>query len=811
MIKRALVLFLFFCFSIFAIAEIPRTISYQGILTDTETSEPLIGSVTLTVRLYTQAFCDDTDTENAIWEETHENVQLSNGVFNIVLGSINDLDEQTVSFDQPYCIGITIGDGTELPDRIPLTSSPYSLNPGEFPVPLHLRASVASQAIIEGNNISAAANSIGVQGIHETSGNYGILGHDDYGVYGYLNNDHFGLGAVYGKADNGNIGYLADQWYGVYSYHDDSENEAYLTSDEFAFWGKNPSGFTEFYASGDNIAGEGKQFSNTDLLMRLGRIATDEYGVYGEQFTVFPTMGYLAGSLAGAYGQSKYTHKTNYGCLACTGDLISRIGPDAIRSCGVFGYEADKDNWGYIAYKDAGVFGCHQNTQNKGWLGDSYAGVHGINENTGNYGYLASADAGAKGIGNDYGIVGFSSTGTGAYGKNETSGNFGYLGDDNYGVYGENGDNGNIGILADHSWGVFGEHGTSNNYGYLGDALYGVYGFYDENDNYGYLGSLENGAYGHYEPKDNYGILGCSDYGVFGFYDGAATDYVMYGNYGYLGSVNYGAYGKNEIHDNFGYLGGSSYGAYGEHASGNKGALGLIDKGVYGEATGGGFAIRGYNPNGTAVFGYIAGFSMGVYGKVISSNSNWGYLGGTTYAGSFGGNVYIGGNCNVSGVLTKGGGSFKIDHPLDPENKFLSHSFVESPDMMNVYNGNVVLDEKGEAWIELPEYFDVINRDFRYQLTCIGGFAQVYIAEEIHDNKFKVSGGKDGLKVSWQVTGIRKDPFAEKHRIIVEEEKAECEKGFYLHPDLYSQPETKQLEWGRDPELMRAIIEDNGK
>ncbi|MEM7390782.1 MAG: hypothetical protein AAF492_00420, partial [Verrucomicrobiota bacterium] len=52
---------------------------------------------------------------------------------------------------------------------------------------------------------------------------------------------------------------------------------------------------------------------------------------------------------------------------------------------------------------------------------------------------------------------------------------------------------------------------------------------------------------------------------------------------------------------------------------------------------------------------------------------------------------------HVSGTLSKSLGSFKIDHPLDPANKFLSHSFVESPDMMNVYNGNVRLDDDGEA------------------------------------------------------------------------------------------------------------------
>jgi hypothetical protein len=50
-------------------------------------------------------------------------------------------------------------------------------------------------------------------------------------------------------------------------------------------------------------------------------------------------------------------------------------------------------------------------------------------------------------------------------------------------------------------------------------------------------------------------------------------------------------------------------------------------------------------------------------------------------------------------------------------------------------------------------------KDFRYQLTCIGGSALVYISEEIKNNRFAIAGGKQGLKVSWQVTGIRKDPY----------------------------------------------------
>jgi hypothetical protein len=156
---------------------------------------------------------------------------------------------------------------------------------------------------------------------------------------------------------------------------------------------------------------------------------------------------------------------------------------------------------------------------------------------------------------------------------------------------------------------------------------------------------------------------------------------------------------------------------------------------------------------------------------------------------------YFQGNVAVSNTLFATTKSFKIDHPLDPEGKYLYHTSVESPDMKNVYDGVVTLDEHGEAWVELPEWFEALNRDFRYQLTCIGGFAPVYIAEKIQHNRFKIAGGKPGMKVSWQVTGIRHDPWAEAHRIPVEEVKPPQEQGTYLHPEVYGQPEEKSVDW----------------
>ena len=177
--------------------------------------------------------------------------------------------------------------------------------------------------------------------------------------------------------------------------------------------------------------------------------------------------------------------------------------------------------------------------------------------------------------------------------------------------------------------------------------------------------------------------------------------------------------------------------------------------------------------------------------------------------------------------MKKAGGSFKIDHPLDPANKYLSHSFVESPDMKNVYDGVVVLDRKGKAEINLPDWFGALNKDFRYQLTAIGAPGpNLYIAEEIseattsnygskssnknNNSRFRIAGGTSGMKVSWQITGIRKDPWANAHRIEVEEDKPDKERGYYLHPDVYGQPEENGISHllfpkDRREELARAV------
>ena len=154
--------------------------------------------------------------------------------------------------------------------------------------------------------------------------------------------------------------------------------------------------------------------------------------------------------------------------------------------------------------------------------------------------------------------------------------------------------------------------------------------------------------------------------------------------------------------------------------------------------------------------------------------------------------MHVFGDVDIVGSVSKGGGSFRIDHPLDPRNKLLYHSFVESPDMMNIYNGTVVTGGDGRATIELPDYFEALNQEFRYQLTVIGEDVPdvhfVRVTREVEGNSFSIKSTPGDLKVSWQVTGVRHDAWARKNRIPNTVEKTGDQRGKLVHPEAFGEP-----------------------
>jgi len=209
--------------------------------------------------------------------------------------------------------------------------------------------------------------------------------------------------------------------------------------------------------------------------------------------------------------------------------------------------------------------------------------------------------------------------------------------------------------------------------------------------------------------------------------------------------------------------------------------------GVYGQATGGGIGVHGqaFGSGGIGVYGTAPDSGgIGVYGRGTSSGSG--------YAGYFYGNVYVFGNFAATGTK-----SFKIDHPLDPANRYLYHFAQEAPEVQNVYNGVVTLDASGGAVVTLPEYFSALNTGpFRYQLTAIGApMPNLHVAQEIQGNTFRIAGGAPGQKVSWEVTAIRNDPYLRDYPAVAEVDKPANEKGSYLYPQGYGQPETMGVDY----------------
>jgi hypothetical protein len=151
------------------------------------------------------------------------------------------------------------------------------------------------------------------------------------------------------------------------------------------------------------------------------------------------------------------------------------------------------------------------------------------------------------------------------------------------------------------------------------------------------------------------------------------------------------------------------------------------------------------------------------------------YIAGDT---TFMGDLYVGGT--ISATMK----NFKINHPLDPENKILRHSSIESNEAKNIYDGIAELNRNGEARVTFPDYFEALNTNFRYQLTAIDGkpAPNLYVKKEIENNKFTIAGGTPFGRISWQVTGVRHDAYIRANPVIVEEDK---KIEGYIYPELY--------------------------
>jgi hypothetical protein len=336
-----------------------------------------------------------------------------------------------------------------------------------------------------------------------------------------------------------------------------------------------------------------------------------------------------------------------------------------------------------------------------------------------------------------------------------------------------------------------------------------------------------------------YGVVassspGANSAGVLGVNSGTGSNGVgVYGSQAGRGAGVYGTSAGNGVYGNssgqygagvFGYdL--YSNGVYGQ--GGEEGVSGYGGQdGVYGEGGGNSNGVRGQSDYGYGVFGIssrtaIFGHSLqgsappnaGVWGK--NDSSGFGVLaeshdGPGIYAdstngsaGYFEGPVYITGGCTGC----SGPSVLKIDDPLDPAHKYLNHASVVSPQMKDVYDGMVTTNARGFATVRLPGYFQALNRTFRYQLTVVGKThwdAKAAVWNEIAHNRFTIRTDQPNVKVSWQVTGVRHDRFAEAHptRVIVPKSKAD--QGKYVNPQVYGKPRSDGIGHHKPPRVPRT-------
>jgi trimeric autotransporter adhesin len=522
----------------------------------------------------------------------------------------------------------------------------------------------------------------------------------------------------------------------------------------------------------------------------IGRIEADASGpgasLLGQSDTGSAVRGASASGL-GVFGSSQ----TGAGVQGSSESAIGVFGFSP-NGAGIQGESGSGAHWGVRGDNSApggiGIFG--QAFNGTGVRGISSTGFGVWGSSTTFTGVEARSNAG-------FGLFAKSDTNVGAWGESTSFTGIQARSSSGFGLFAESATNIGIYGKAPGHDAIVGESGATGRSGVFGFNTtaqgFGVAGFNTVNTTYGFLGG-DVGAHGF--SATGVGVRGATTTGLAGLFFGPVqivhgnaahamiADGLIYSTSGGFkfpdGTVqNTAASGAGAIvHDNTLTGVGTSSAPLGvAHPLVLTGSGGLLATITGVNLASDGPGIRGEGDVGVVGEGHIAGVAgvaLDPTGTAIQGSNPGGR------AGLFIGDVV------VIGTLTKSGGSFKIDHPLDPANKYLSHSFVESPDMMNIYNGVVELDVSGQATIVLPDWFEALNGRFRYQLTAIGAPApNLYIAREVAGNQFAIAGGGPFLKVSWQVTGIRRDPWAMKHRIKVEEEKPEAERGQFLHPELY--------------------------
>jgi hypothetical protein len=100
--------------------DVPELINYQGVLTDAA-GVPLDGPYALRFAVY-----QDSSVATMLWSELHPVVDVDEGIFNVILGSLTPIPAPLFSESERW-LGVRVGvSGPEIQPRSRLTSSPYA-------------------------------------------------------------------------------------------------------------------------------------------------------------------------------------------------------------------------------------------------------------------------------------------------------------------------------------------------------------------------------------------------------------------------------------------------------------------------------------------------------------------------------------------------------------------------------------------------------------------------------------------------------------------------------------------------------------
>jgi len=411
--------------------SVPALLNYQGFLADASDSAGITVSLEMTFRIF------EAESKGAeLWSETHSAVEISGGLFQVLLGSVAVFPNGLFDGSQLW-LQTEVGAETLMP-RKQLVSVVYSQKSGEADHAANANLATEAQHAVHADTAAYSPS----------ASPWSVSGDDIYRQTGKV-----GIGTVSPLTELDITGSV-----NATTYYGDGSNLTGITGTADADWA----------ISGDNVyhtmGKVGIGTADTDTSNRLHVVqdcdGPNHAAIYAHAFrSTSPTFG----SMYGIYGS---------------------VDAADVGGAGVCGYATSTEGY-------AEVFGVTGATD----ASDGY-GVYGQNAQSGNFGYLGGGYVTSMLDSINNGVYGASNHGHGVYGISTWNNNYGFLGGQNHGIHGTHGMSGNYGFLGSSDYGVLGYHAGSNSYGYLGSIGYGVYGWSDNSDGVRGHSMHDDGVYG---------------------------------------------------------------------------------------------------------------------------------------------------------------------------------------------------------------------------------------------------------------------------------------------------------------------------